>query len=238
MREYHYEADLEAVMNVQHSMARFGSRVFHTRRYLGEAEKKHRYVFERGEDVIGFIEYQFGKGEDGKSQISVNNAWFSCDECLPALVDLTYRFASQCEMIAWEIDPEIPLEYYILEPGQVERTKNGYMMVRVVKFKEFCQRIKVPLFASEPVIVQVRDADCPWNDGVFKLTPVSGRLEIETSDRAPEICFDALHLSHAIGGQLTANRLHRMGGLQCSVDAAERFTRIFPPDSYVTYTGF
>jgi predicted acetyltransferase len=225
-------------MAVQRSMARFGSRVLETRRYLQDNHDKHRYVFERGGTLIGFIEYDFGTSDDGKEQMAAHHTWFSCDECLPALVDLTHRFGSQREWIAWEVDPEIPLEYYITEPGKARRTRDGYMMVRVVDFPEFCRRVRVPLFAAEPVIIRVVDPDCPWNEGTWKLTPVSGRLEIEASGREPEISFDALHLSHALGGQLTANRLHRLGGLPCAADAAERFTRIFPPDSYVTYTGF
>jgi hypothetical protein len=32
--------------------------------------------------------------------------------------------------------------------------------------------------------------------------------------------------------------LLRLGALQGSPDAAERFTRIFPPDSYISYVGF
>ncbi len=112
------------------------------------------------------------------------------------------------------------------------------MMIRVIKFREFCQQVKVPLYASEPVVIKLIDEHCAWNEGVWELTPVSGRLEIQSSDQEPEITFKPVELSYALGGLLTASRLHRLGGLDCAQDAAERFSRIFPPDSYFSYAGF
>ena len=166
------------------------------------------------------------------------NPWFSSDDVLPAMADLIYRYGSQTKEIHWSIDPEIPLEYYIKNPGHIERKRHGHMMIRVIQFKEFCQQIKVPLYASEPVVVKLIDEHCPWNAGVWKLTPVSGRLEIQACAEKPEIMFEPVQLSYALSGLLTANRLRRVGGLDCSADAAERFSRIFPPDSYVSYIGF
>ena len=111
-------------------------------------------------------------------------------------------------------------------------------MIRVIKFREFCQQIKVPLYASEPVVIKLIDDHCPWNAGVWKLTPVTGRLEIQPSDETPEITFTPVQLSHALSGLMTASLLNRMGGLNGDQDAAERFTRIFPPDTYFSYVSF
>jgi len=236
-REY-CEEDEESVQRVQRSMSRFGSRVFIPKGQVVDKEKGHPYVFEQNGKLVGFVQYKFNKIGEWDQKMTVSNTWYTEDEGLLSIADLTYRFGSQCQKIEWHVDPEIPLEFFLTEPGKAKRSKEGYMMVRVVKFREFCQQIKVPLFASEPVIVAIEDEHCPWNNGVFKLIPVSGRLEIKECDQEPEIQFDALHLSHAIGGLMTANRLRRMGGLDCSQEAAERFTRIFPPDSYVTYMHF
>ncbi|NSW53893.1 MAG: GNAT family N-acetyltransferase [Anaerolineae bacterium] len=233
-REY-AEADAGAVMQAQRSMARFGSRVF---KPVKKLPGDHPYVVEQHGQVRGFVRLSFSRLGEHETGANVCDAWFSTDEVFPAIVDLVYRYASQSSKITWHIEPEVPLEYYIKEPGQAERQRTGYMMVRVVKFKEFCQQVKVPLYAAEPVIIRLVDPLCPWNEGSWKLTPVSGRLEIQPSSREPEITLDAVHLSHAVGGLLTANRLHRLGGLHCAADAAERFTRIFPPESYVSYVGF
>ena len=233
-REYADE-DGEGVMKVQRSMARFGSRVFIPVKKL---KSDHAYVFERAGQIIGFTRFGFKRLGEYETGIEVSDTWFSQDECLPAIVDMVYRYASQSPTTIWHIDNEIPLEYYLTEPGKTERKREGYMMVRVVKFREFCQQIKVPLYAAEPVVIALKDESCPWNTGTFKLTPVSGRLEVEPSNKEPEIHFDAQHFSHAVGGFLTANRLHRLGGLDCSASAAERFTRIFPSESYVSYVTF
>ena len=236
-REYQ-ESDAAGVMQVQQSMARFGSRVFIPQGKFINKEKGHPYVFEREGRLVGFVQFVFTEIAEWQKDMKVMHTWYSEEDVLLAIADLAYRFGSQAKNINWYVDPEIPLEYFLTEPGQARRTKEGYMMVRVIKFREFCQQIRVPLFASEPVIISIEDEQCPWNTGIFKLTPVSGRLEVRDSDKTPEIHFDAVQLSHAIGGLLTANRLRRMGGLECSLEAAERFTRIFPPDSYVTYAEF
>jgi predicted acetyltransferase len=238
LREYDPAQDAAAVMEVQKSMARFGSRVFLPMWILQKENDPHRYVLEQAGEVVGFAQFEFSEPAQWQLNLKVYHTWFKYDHVLPALVDLVARTAEQAEEVEWTIDPEVPLEYYIKNPGHEKRTREGEMMVRVIKWREFCQQIRVPLFASEPVVIGLQDDNCPWNNGVYQLTPVSGRLEIETTDKPVEIPFNAVQLSHAVGGLLTANRLLRLGALQASPDAAERFTRIFPPDSYISYVGF
>lgn len=237
-REYDPTRDAPAVMEVQKSMARFGSRVFLPLWNLQDKGTQHRYVLEQAGEIVGYTQFEFSEPAQWELNMKVNHTWFKYDSVLPALVDLVSRFAEQAEEIQWTVDPEVPLEYYLKNPGHEKRTREGEMMVRVIKWREFCQQIRVPLFASEPVVIGLQDENCPWNNGVYQLTPVSGRLEIETTDKPAEIAFNAVLLSYAIGGLLTANRLLRLGALPCSPDAAERFTRIFPPDSYHSYVHF
>ena len=237
-REYEPEKDAAAVMDVQRSMARFGSRLFVPQSRLENKDIKHGYVFERGDEIVGSIRLSFKELGDWKSRMTVRYTWFTTDDVLPAIADFVYRYASQTDEVHWAIEPELPLEYFLKNPGHRQRQREGHMMIRVVKFREFCQQVKVPLYASEPVVIKLIDKHCPWNQGTWKLTPVSGRLEIQSSDQEPEITFESVELSHALGGLMTASLLNRMGGLACSPDAAERFTRIFPPNSYFSYAGF
>ena len=238
-REYSEEKDAQAVMEVQRSMARYGSRVYLTVKQLEEKkDKEHSYVLERDGEIVGFTRFTFKSIGDWEMRMMVKFTWFKTDDVLPALVDLVYRFGSQVKEISWTIEPEIPLEYFIKNPGHHDRFRDGHMMIRVIKFREFCQQIKVPLYASEPVVIQINDEHCPWNAGVWKLTPVSGRLEIQACDQTPEIVFEPVQLSSAVGGFYTAVDLQHMGGLDCDLDAAERFTRIFPASSYFSYIAF
>lgn len=239
LREYDVDKDAEAVMDVERSMARFGSRVFEPLCELKKKrEKSHSYVFERDGEIVGFTEISFKEIGEWEKRMNVYYTWFVTDDVLPAIVDFVYRYGSQVKEIQWAIDPEVPLEFFLKNPGHHERKREGHMMVRVIQFKEFCQQVKVPLYASEPIVIKLLDEHCPWNAGVWKLTPVSGRLEIEPSEQPPEITFDPVQLSYAVGGFLTANRLFRVGGLDCDQAAAERFSRIFPPESYFSYIDF
>jgi len=230
MRAYQ-PADAENVLLVQRSMGRFGSRLFLPKEKL---TSDHAYVLEQNNAIVGFVRFSF----KNENHMQVEPVFFTRDDVFPTVVDLVYRYGSQVKTISWKADPEIYLEAALKQPGMVKRRQDGHMMIRVVKFREFCQQIKVPLVAAESVIVHLEDHDCPWNNGTFKLTPVSGRLEIQETDKDPEINLNALQLSHVVGGLMTANDLRRMGGLECPASAAERLSRIFPLESFLTYTGF
>ncbi|MEE4193593.1 MAG: GNAT family N-acetyltransferase [Anaerolineae bacterium] len=238
-REYDPEKDAEAVMDVQRSMARFGSRLFIPLHRLQKFPIPHGYVFERNHEIVGFILLRFNEiKEDWQLRMNIIHTWFNTNDVLPAIADFVFRYGSQCKQINWRMEPEIPLEYFLKNPGHQERRREGGMMVRVVKFKEFCQQIKVPLAAAEPVTVKLVDVHCPWNEGVWELTPVASRLGIQSCTKEPEIVLDAIQLSHTLAGIITAAQLQSLGGLDCSADAAERFSQIFPAQSHYYYARF
>ena len=238
-KPYDPENDADDVMAVQRSMARFGSRLFIPLHRLKSKSIPHGYVFERDGEIVGCILVRFKEAENTwKLRMNINYTWFKSDDVLPAIVDFVYRYGSQTKEISWTMEPEIPLEYFLKNPGHQTRKREGHMMFRVLKFKEFCQQITAPMAATESVVVKLTDEHCPWNDGVWKLTPSGGRLEIQPTKQEPEISFTALQLSHALGGLMTASLLQRIAGLDCSLDAAERFTKIFPAISQFFYAHF
>lgn len=239
VREYNPSTDAEGVMSVQRSMARFGSRLFIPLRRLQTFPIPHAYVFERKGEIVGCIVLGFKEAQGTwKLRLSVNHTWFSDEAALPAIAEFVYRYGSQAKEIYWRIDPEIPLEYFLKNPGHQERIRQGGMMFRVVLFKEFCQQVHVPLHAVQPVTIKLVDPHCPWNEGVWKLTPAAGRLQIHPCEEQPEITMNAVQLSHTLAGMMTAAELRAMGGLDCSADAAARFSQIFPAESHLYYARF
>lgn len=238
-RPYDPEKDAAAVMEVQRSMARFGSRLFIPFWRLQSKGIPHGYVFERNGEIVGCILVRFKEAKDTwKLCMNVNYTWFKTDDVLPAIVEFVYRYGSQTKAISWVMEPEMPLDYFLKNPGHQERKREGHMMYRVLKFKEYCQQIKVPLEAHESIVVKLIDKHCPWNEGVWELMPSKGQLKMTPSDGTPEITFTAVQLSHALSGILDASLLRSMGGLDCSKDAAERFSRIFPQISQFFYAKF
>jgi predicted acetyltransferase len=81
---------------------------------------------------------------------------------------------------------------------------------------------------------------CPWNQGIFRLTPNGGKLEIECLDDSaePDVSLDALRLSEVIGGLTTALTLRSLGKIVCSAESAEKLEAMFPADSFVSYQRF
>lgn len=81
---------------------------------------------------------------------------------------------------------------------------------------------------------------CPWNQGTYRLTPSSGKLEIERLDEnvEPDVSLDALDLSEVVGGLTPALTLRSLGRLDCTTEVAERLEALFPADSFVSYQRF
>ncbi|MBN2046235.1 MAG: GNAT family N-acetyltransferase [Anaerolineaceae bacterium] len=229
------DEDVPQILDVQRTMGRFGSRVFLPEKKLIH---EHAYVIERAGKIVGYVQFHFSKLAEWRTKMTVSKMFYVDDEVVLAIVDLIYRESSQLAEIEWVVAPEFPGEYFITQPGHITRKKIGNMMTRVILLREFCEQIRVPVIASEPVVIQLDDKNCPWNSGVYKLVPVSGRLELRETDQAPEITFTDLQFSHAVSGFMTANTLHSVGELKCERDAAERFTRIFPADTYISYYAF
>jgi hypothetical protein len=80
----------------------------------------------------------------------------------------------------------------------------------------------------------------PWNTGTFRLTPISGNLEIERLDDSivTDVVLDALRLSEVIGGLTPATTLRGLGKLDCAQEVAENIEAVFPADSFVSYQRF
>lgn len=114
------------------------------------------------------------------------------------------------------------------------------MMMRVIDIEMYCAAISVPSLATESVTIQLEDEMCPWNRGIYRLTPIEGSLEIERLDdnMEPEVSLDAIRLSEVIGGLTPALTLRGLGKIDCTFEVAEKLENIFPADSFVSYQRF
>ena len=111
-------------------------------------------------------------------------------------------------------------------------------MMRVVDFPAFCESIDVPETATGKCVVKIIDEHCPWNEGTYMISPSNGRLNVEPTDKEPEVALDALNLSRITGGYTTATTLHGLGEIDCSRKTAEKLEAIFPSDSFFSHYRF
>lgn len=232
-------SDLDAISELMRSMCRFGSRCLIRQRSIKEAIKRNAvYLIEQNNKPVGFVNLGFEKEADGAPTLIVNVACYSTDDVFPSMFAFVKAFGDQMVRIKWLADSSLPVYPFICERNDLKAEQKGSMMLRVVNFKDLCKRIKIPENATESVVIEIKDKDIPSNAGTFLLSPMNGRLSIETVDSAPDLTVDALGLSRIVGGFVPAIELEKCGFVSCSRDAARRLQQIFPPENVRVYERF
>ncbi|MHA2379114.1 MAG: GNAT family N-acetyltransferase [Candidatus Thorarchaeota archaeon] len=237
-RELEDPEESETIYEVERSMARFGSRAFHTPRTLQRMIKSHHFhLLERNGEPVGAVKFVF-KGSEDNRELIVGYSPYTSDYVFPAIVELISQYAVPVKKVSWICDTESPVRHFLAEVHDAESHSMGCMMMRVVDFEDYCQQIKIPETATESVVLRLVDDYCPWNNGVFRIEPSNGRLEVERSEGEPEIELDAHGLSGVISGHTPSTVLRAFGEITCSANTAANLEAIFPQDAYHSYQRF
>lgn len=86
-------------------------------------------------------------------------------------------------------------------------------MLRIVDLPAAFARRPARLDAK-PVVIQVRDPDAPWNDGVWRLAPEDGSWRAERADAPPVATIDIANLSAMFDGFLSVSGARESGALR------------------------
>jgi predicted acetyltransferase len=117
------------------------------------------------------------------------------------------------------------LTFLLAEPRYLRARVGDGLWVRVVDVGE---ALRARTYAAlEPVVIEVADAYCPWNEGRWRVGPDgAGR-----SDDEPDLRCDVRELGSVYLGGVTWNELLRAGRVaELSEGAAARATRLFAAD--------
>ncbi len=237
VRELHNPHEAGTLLELQKSMARFGSRVFSTLHYLELAiEKGNCYLFERDGNPIGWVKIYVYCSSKGWHVGSLYMA-YEDDEALRAIMSISRAYAQQYNQMPFKLHacPETPILDFTKDRFAVKIERYGAFQMRIIDFKRFCELIQIPEDAKETVVIQINDPLCEWNCGSWKLIPKDGNLRVEKTDSPVDIIVDDLMLSRLVSGLSTPIKLHIAGRLDCSRKTAERLETIFPEDHFMIY---
>lgn len=240
-RELTDPSEAKITQEMESSMSRYGSRNFHTLSTLERMIKEnHFHLFERDSDPVGIVKFHFDKVKDDVKDLSVYATAYKTTDVFPSIIELVGHYATNATTVRWYCDPQVPVRYYMDDLENWKTIDWSGMMMRVVDIEMYCAAISVPSQATESVILRLDDEMCPWNQGIFRLTPNGGKLEIERLDDSvePEVSLDALRLSEVIGGLTPAIALRSLGRIVCSNESAKKLEAMFPADSFVSYQRF
>jgi predicted acetyltransferase len=243
VKELEDSSETQTVLKVERTMARFGSRAFHTSRSLSRYIKEnHFHVLERGKTPVGAVKFHF-KGHELENEYRLNLEVFLCAftswDVFPSIMRLVAQYATNVKTVTWYgCDPQIPIRQYLKDLWKIRSERKGSMMMRIIDFERYCPQITLEETASQAVVMKIKDEYCPWNEGTYLVKPEGGQLSAEKTSDSPEITLDALQLSKVVSGLTPATLLHELGEIQCSRDTAERLAAIWPADIFITYQRF
>ncbi|MFW9843942.1 MAG: enhanced intracellular survival protein Eis, partial [Candidatus Thorarchaeota archaeon] len=237
-RETNVPEDIPKVMEIERAMARFGSRFFWFEKLFESRMKRGNFfIFEKESEPVGTVMVMFEDAHPGYN-LTVGHTRYKSDDVLPSIVELVSKYAVNSAKVTWYTDYEIPIRHFFDSYSTTESHVLGSMMMRVIDFEGYCKSIAVSDGTIESVTIKLEDEYCPWNTGIYTLTPTKGNLEIEKSEQKPDIELNAFQLSEIISGVIPATQLYGLNELECSLETAKKLEAIWPQDNFVSYLRF
>ncbi|MGY5878919.1 MAG: GNAT family N-acetyltransferase [Candidatus Thorarchaeota archaeon] len=238
VREAKVPEDIAKIVEVEKSMSRFGSRFFGFEKLIeGRVKRGNFFIFEKGTEPVGTTMFLFGDSHPGY-KLTVGNTRYKYDDVLPSIVELVSKYAINTASVEWYTDYEVPVRHFFDSYSTTESYVLGSMMMRVIDFEKYCKSIAVPNTITEWVTIKLEDTFCPWNSGIFTLVPIEGSLQVEKSDRAPDVSLNAFQLSQVISGVSPAPMLQGFNEIDCTPETAKNLEAIWPEDNFVSYLRF
>ncbi|TFG14130.1 GNAT family N-acetyltransferase [Candidatus Thorarchaeota archaeon] len=231
--------DITDLMTVQQSMGRYGSRIFHPKRWLQTYTKKnHLYAIKDMNETVAMIRFSFSKLQNGKRKLTADTIGYTHEKYILSLMNLIYKYGTNANQIEIISDPSFPIRNFVVDDDDLGSTIEGRMMIRLIDFEKYCGRIEVPKDATESVVIKLIDGNCPWNTGVHKITPSRGKLEVEHVDETPDIVLSDFELSKVVSGLNSVSQLHSLQEISCSEEVAQNLESIFPLEPLFSYPRF
>ncbi|MHA2310074.1 MAG: GNAT family N-acetyltransferase [Candidatus Thorarchaeota archaeon] len=232
-------AESEKLLKLQESMSRFGSRAFFLQKSMENMIKRdHYHILERNGDPVGEIRFRYKKVDDWEFTLIIDTTSYTSIDVLPSIVELVARYSINARDVKWYADPEVPITYFMKDPEDAPTTPAGRMMMRVIDFLGYCSGIRVPMQATDSIVVELKDLQCKWNSGTYRISPAGGDLSAEKVNSEPDVVLDSLQLSQVISGRTPATMLLGVGQIDCSKDTAIKLEAIFPKQTFVSYQRF
>jgi predicted acetyltransferase len=106
-----------------------------------------------------------------------------------------------------------PLLHLVREPRRLRATVRDNLWLRLVDVEPSLSSRRYA--AAGRVVVEVRDAFCPWNEGRYALEAGAGELGVAArTTEEPEIVCTVNEVAAAYLGGVSFRQLHRAGRVQ------------------------
>jgi predicted acetyltransferase len=173
-------------------------------------------------EVVGTMVYTI-KGEQGERTMYISLLYYDSPQARYLLLEWVARHIDQVNDVSIKVAPfELPETW--LPDMQVETTSRRSPMGRVIDMRN----IGGMQTGTGRFTARIRDAQCPWNEGIFTFETVDGALCVREAE-APDCDLDVRALSALIYGSHDPVEFALRGWGSPSPEIQTAMRTMFPP---------
>jgi predicted acetyltransferase len=128
--------------------------------------------------VVGFASWERGPGYDHTGKLTVYDLIGATAEATGALLSFLGGWASVAPTIAIRLSEQDPARYLFSQVGSAIESRHPWML-RIVDAVGAIAARGWPSSLDGKVDLALEDAECPWNNGNFRLTLAKGSASLE-----------------------------------------------------------
>jgi len=174
----------------------------------------------------GYLTFRYP--EDGDTG-QIGEFYANTPAAYRGLLSVLHYYGVQVEKVAWSAPMDDPLALHLMH-YDLETKLRPLFMGRVVDVTAALTALRPDVSWTGNIVLQVSDAQCGWNNGVFAVTLEAGNVTVTASQDAPGIVLDIQTLSQAYWGQPSLDLLRASGRVAVTDEAQYTLlSRLLPP---------
>jgi predicted acetyltransferase len=164
--------------------------------------------------IDGYVQYRIDQDWDvvPKNVLKVDDLMATTPQAYAEL----WRYVLDVDLVirvtAWNRPSDDPLQLLVLEPRPLNLKLKDAVWVRLVDVERALSSRAYR--ADADVVLDVRDAFCPWNEARFALAIGDGRATCGRTDAEPDLALDVAELGAVFLGGTRLSALHRAGRVE------------------------
>jgi predicted acetyltransferase len=189
-------------------------------------------LHESSHGIDGYAMYRVKRGEWNDSlpdhTVKIRELMAETREAYADLWRFLFDIDLDERVEAWPRPVDEPLLWMLAEPRRLVTRTNDGLWLRVVDIPGALDGRRYSV--SDRLVLEVRDAFCPWNEGRYELEAGPDGAECRPSDREPDVVLGAADLGAAILGGVRFSVLHRADRVEGDPSALRRADQMFAWD--------
>ncbi|MGH8937211.1 MAG: GNAT family N-acetyltransferase [Acidimicrobiia bacterium] len=185
-------------------------------------------VYEEGGRALGYVRYRIKDDWPGGlpgSELAVGELISTTPQSYVGLWQYVLGVDLIRKIEARRRPPDEPLRWMLADPRRLQRRPSDALWARLVDVPTALAGRRYSVRGS--LIVEVRDAFCPWNEGTYLLEGGPEGASCRTTRAAPEIVLSAAELGAAYLGGTPLSVLREAGRVQGDDQAVRRADLMF-----------